>query len=64
MTNLEKYFKPFREGTVGRNATFTSPFGEKNIVYSDWTASGRLFEPIEKNMLEIQTCGHGRETHK
>jgi selenocysteine lyase/cysteine desulfurase len=52
MSKLEEYFKPYRDGTVGRNSTFISPFGEKNIIYSDWTASGRLYEPIEKNLLE------------
>jgi selenocysteine lyase/cysteine desulfurase len=52
MNNLEKYFEPFRNGTIGRNVTFTSPFGEKKVIYSDWTASGRLFEPIERNLIE------------
>ena len=45
-------FEPFRDGTVGRNTTFMSPYGEKNIVYSDWTASGRLYEPIERALLD------------
>ncbi len=52
MSKLEEYFKPFRDGTVGRNAKFLTPFGEKNIVYSDWVASGRLYEPIELSLLE------------
>jgi len=52
MNALEKYFQPFRENTVGYNQTFISPYGEKRIVYADWIASGRLYEPIEKTMLE------------
>lgn len=52
MNKLEKYFAPYRDGTIGRNAIFKSPFGEKNIIYSDWTASGRLFGPIEQNLIE------------
>ncbi len=41
-----------RNNRAARFSGNTSPFGEKNIVYSDWTASGRLFEPIERNLLE------------
>ena len=47
---LEKYFEPFRKNTIGYDQTFTSPFGEKRIIYSDWTASGRLYGPIEEKM--------------
>lgn len=47
---LEKYFEPFRKKTIGHDQTFLSPFGEKKIIYSDWTASGRLYDPIEKKM--------------
>ncbi len=49
---LEEYFKPFRENIVGYNQTFQSPYGLKRIVYADWIASGRLYSPIEKKMLE------------
>ena len=52
MNSLEKYFQPFRENTVGYNKTFISPCGEKKIIYADWVASGRLYAPIEKMMLE------------
>lgn len=46
-TTLEAYFDPFRRNVVGIDQTFSSPFGEKKILYADWTASGRLYEPIE-----------------
>ncbi len=52
MSSLEKYFQPFRENTVGYNQTFISPYGEKRILYADWIASGRLYAPIEKTLLE------------
>ena len=52
VTDLEKYFKPFRENIIGINQTFQSPYGEKKILYTDWTASGRLYRPIEEKMLE------------
>jgi selenocysteine lyase/cysteine desulfurase len=45
-------FAPYRAGIVGQDATFRSPYGEQRIVYADWTASGRLYRPIEAAMLE------------
>ena len=50
-TSLETYFKPFREQILGIEQTFNSPFGKQKIIYTDWTASGRLYKPIEAKML-------------
>ena len=52
MGNLEKYFEKFRNNIVGAQETYISPFGEKKIHYADWIASGRLYHPIEKKLLE------------
>jgi len=52
MDELEKYFQPFRDNTLGYNQTFNTPYGEKRIIYADWIASGRLYTPIEKTILE------------
>ncbi len=52
MKPLEEYFAPYRTHTVGYDQTFQSPYGEQRIVYTDWTASGRLYHPIERLMLE------------
>ena len=49
--NLEQYFLTFRKNIVGIDQSFISPFGEKKIIYTDWTASGRLYLPIEEKML-------------
>ena len=49
--NLETYFKPFRENIIGVNQEFESPYGKKKIIYADWTASGRLYGPIEEKLL-------------
>ncbi|PHR10572.1 MAG: selenocysteine lyase [Aequorivita sp.] len=51
-TALEKYFEPFRKNIVGIDQEFNSPFGRKKIIYTDWTASGRLYAPIEEKMLK------------
>ena len=49
--NLETYFKPFRDNIVGVYQEFKSPYGKKRIIYADWTASGRLYRPIEEKLL-------------
>ncbi|HEX5634379.1 MAG TPA: hypothetical protein VFX50_14160, partial [Gemmatimonadales bacterium] len=46
------HFAPFRAQIVGQDQTFRSPYGEQRIVYADWTASGRLYRPIEETLLE------------
>jgi len=51
-TFLETYFQRFRENIIGINQEFSSPFGTKKIVYTDWTASGRLYHPIEQKLVE------------
>jgi len=53
MQNLEKHFVPFRENIVGWDKTFSSPYGEKRIVYADWIASGRLYKPIEDKIKDV-----------
>ena len=52
LTSLESYFLPFRNQILGIDKTFTSPYGEQKIVYTDWTASGRLYTPIENKMRD------------
>ncbi|MDP4579362.1 MAG: aminotransferase class V-fold PLP-dependent enzyme [Saprospiraceae bacterium] len=49
--SLQDYFEPFRKNILGNNHHFHGPFGEKKIVYADWTASGRLYEPLEERLL-------------
>jgi len=45
---LENFFSAFRRNIIGHDQTFESPFGKKAIVYADWTASGRAYQPIEE----------------
>ncbi len=51
--DTEEYFRKFRDGIVGIDATYMTPYGEQKIVYCDWIASGRLYRPLETRMLEI-----------
>lgn len=48
---LENYFKPFRDAIIGINQEFVSPYGKQKIIYTDWTASGRLYRPIEEKLI-------------
>lgn len=52
MEKLENYFDKFRQNVIGINQEFDSPYGRKKIVYADWTASGRMYLPIERKMIE------------
>ena len=52
-TDLETYFQPFRDKIVGVDQTFESPYGVQKILYADWTASGRLYLPIEKKISDV-----------
>ncbi len=51
ISNLENYFESFRNNIVGANESFESPYGKQKIIYADWTASGRLYRPIEEKIL-------------
>ena len=49
--DLEAYFNKFRKNIVGVNQSFETPYGLKKMIYTDWTASGRLYRPIEEKLL-------------
>jgi selenocysteine lyase/cysteine desulfurase len=69
MDNLEHFFEQFRKNIIGLDQQFTTPYGVKDIIYTDWTASGRLYQPIEDKIsnqfgpfvanthTETSTCG-------
>ncbi|HEY4326816.1 MAG TPA: aminotransferase class V-fold PLP-dependent enzyme [Mucilaginibacter sp.] len=60
--SLEDYFAKFRENIIGIGQTFESPFGEKKIIYADWTATGKAYHPIE-NCLQKNIMPFIANTH-
>jgi selenocysteine lyase/cysteine desulfurase len=50
-TQLEQYFQQFRKNIIGIDQDFESPYGKQKIIYTDWTASGRLYRPIEEKLM-------------
>jgi selenocysteine lyase/cysteine desulfurase len=52
-TKLEAHFKPFREQTIGYQSYLQGPYGPKKIIYADWIASGRLYQPIEEKLSHL-----------
>ena len=53
MSALEQYFKPFRELIVGHDLQHEFNGVSRPVVYSDWTASGRLYHPIESYITNV-----------
>lgn len=51
MESLEQYFSQFRKNIIGIDQTFISPYGEQKLIYTDWTASGRMYRPIEEKLI-------------
>lgn len=45
-------FEKYRDQVIGISQTFDTPYGTQNLVYADWTASGRLYKSIENLMYK------------
>jgi selenocysteine lyase/cysteine desulfurase len=50
---MEKYFEQFRQYTIGCDFVYETNYGEQKLIYADWIASGRLYEPIEEKLSNI-----------
>lgn len=50
MTNKhsDNYWEQFRKGVIGGDLHFSNEYGDHRVIYADWIASGRLYEPIER----------------
>ncbi len=51
MSDLEKYFEPFRNNIIGIDKNIETPYGIRKLIYADWIASGRLYYPIERKII-------------
>lgn len=49
----EEHFSAFRKNIVGYDNRIDTPYGSKPLVYGDWIASGRLYMPIEKQLIDV-----------
>ncbi|MCF8309221.1 MAG: aminotransferase class V-fold PLP-dependent enzyme [Bacteroidales bacterium] len=48
---MEKFFEPFRNNIIGHQQSFTTPYGERQMIYADWIGSGRYYRPIEDRLV-------------
>jgi len=51
-SSLATYFQKFRKNIIGIREVIDTPYGVMPLIYTDWTASGRLYGPIEKKLVE------------
>ena len=49
----EQYFDEFRTNTIGHGASIRTVCGTVPLTYCDYTASGRLYRPIEERMTDV-----------
>ncbi len=49
--SLVSYFKSFRKNIIGIDEVIDTPYGVMPLIYTDWTASGRLYRPIEERLI-------------
>jgi len=53
-TQCKLDFDFLRSQTIGADAPVTTPFGERLMVYADYTASGRCLDLVEKYLQNLQ----------
>ena len=61
-TTLENYFDAFRCNVIGNGQIFDSPSGPKQLLYADWTATGRAYKPIE-DFIQKELLPFAGNTH-
>ncbi|GAB5466358.1 MAG: aminotransferase class V-fold PLP-dependent enzyme [Candidatus Kapaibacteriales bacterium] len=44
-------FNHYRINIIGYDAEYQTPYGVKPLIYADWTASGRMYRPIEESLI-------------
>lgn len=48
--NLKQHFSPFRYNTIGADHHYNNA-PNNQVLYADWTASGRLYRPVEDYII-------------
>jgi selenocysteine lyase/cysteine desulfurase len=52
---MDQYsLEAIRKQIVGNDLLFDTPFGERHLLYADYTASGRCFQKIEEKIWNIE----------
>jgi len=50
---MEQYFSKYRKGIIGHDGVIDTPIHDSiPLVYADWTASGRMYLPIEERIRQ------------
>lgn len=49
--SLTEHFARFRQHIIGEQYNYSDTSVNKDILYADWTASGRLYRPIEEFII-------------
>ncbi len=58
----DRLIQSIRENVIGNNQLIKTPFGNKPLVYADYTASGRSLKMIE-NFIQQNVLAHYANTH-
>ena len=52
MASFSGHFSSFRNGIIGNELRYNTPYGTKTLLYADWIASGRMYAPIEEKLVK------------
>ena len=53
------FLRYIADNVVGKDATFSGPFGRRKVVYADYTASGRALSFVEKYIYQVTRDSFG-----
>ena len=54
ISDMKFDLESIREEIVGRDLLIATPFGDRHLLYADYTASGRGLRFVEETLLNIQ----------